>query len=121
MINAAVEASSKIPVKAIIADTTSGNTIRGIAAYRSRVPVLAHCYNEKTVRLLALSYGVFAEYAKRTKRHADFIPKALKNLVQRDDVSVSDEVIIISGSFGHKNGASFIEVGVIDQLLELIK
>ena len=119
LIKAAVEASAELPVKAILADTTSGNTIRGLAAYRSTKPIFAYCYNENTVRLLALSFGVFAEYSKRTRIHSHFIAKALKSLIKRDDTSINDSVIIISGSFGHKNGASFIEIGEIEQLIEL--
>lgn len=119
LIRAAVEASAQLDVKSILADTTSGNTIRGLAAYRSPKPIFAHCYNENTVRLLALSFGVFAEHAKRPKIHSHFIAKALKSLLKRDDTNIHDQVIIISGSFGHKNGASFIEIGEIEQLMEL--
>jgi len=119
LIKAAIEAGSKLPLKAMIADTTSGNTVRGLAAYRSQIPILAHCYNESTVRLMALSYGVFAEHAKRPKVHSDFIAKALETVMARKDITNQDNVLIISGSFGHKNGASFIEIGEISQLLEL--
>lgn len=119
LIRSAIEASSKLPLKAIIADTTSGNTIRGLAAYRSKIPVFAHCYHENTVRLMALSYGVFAEYAERPKVHIQFIVKALETVLKRKNINKDDSVLIISGSFGHKNGASFIEIGEINQLLQL--
>ena len=119
LIKAAVEASVELPISAIIADTTSGNTIRGLVAYRAKKPVYAHCYSEDTVRFLALSFGVFAEYYKAEKNHLGFIRKALREIVKRKDITINDEVIIISGSFGKANGASFIEIGEIDQLIEL--
>ncbi len=115
----AVKASVELPIRAIIADTTSGNTIRALAAYRPKKPVFAHCYLESTVRLMALSFGVFAEYTKQGKTHASFIPKALEILLKKGNFNHKDEVIIISGSFGKANGASFIEVGDIEQLLDL--
>ncbi|MCK5856973.1 MAG: pyruvate kinase [Bacteroidales bacterium] len=119
LIKSAVEASAKLPTSAIIADTTSGNTVRGLAAYRAKTPIYAHCYRDDTVRFLALSFGVFAEYSKPGKNHLSFIRKSLQSVVKRKDITHSDEVIIISGSFGKGNGASFIEVGEIDQLMEL--
>ncbi len=119
LIKAAVEASVELPVSAIIADTTSGNTVRGLVAYRAKKPVFAHCYREDTMRFLALSFGVFAEYSKPGKNHISFVRKSLESIIKRDDFNISDQLIIISGSFGKGNGASFIEIGDIDNLMEL--
>ena len=119
LIKAAVEASVELPITAIIADTTSGNTVRGLAAYRARKPIFAHCYREDTMRFLALSFGVFVEFAKPGKNHISFIRRSLESFIKRDNISLNDEVLIISGSFGKGNGASFIEVGDIDHLMDL--
>ena len=48
--------------RAIITDSYSGRTARNLAAFRGKYPVLAICYKEKTMRHLALSYGVEAIY-----------------------------------------------------------
>jgi len=116
---ATVESSVELNIRAMIADTTSGNTVRALAAYRPTKPIFAYCYNENTMRLMALSFGVFAEYTEAGEIHASFIPKALNTLLKRSNFNRKDKVIIISGSFGKANGASFVEVGDIDQLLEL--
>lgn len=58
----AVKATSKLKIRAIITDSYSGRTARNLAAFRGKYPVLAICYKEKTMRHLALSYGVEAIY-----------------------------------------------------------
>ncbi len=57
MVKAAVEATTELPITSIIADTYSGNTVRGLSAFRSKVPVYAQSYKPHTMRILALSYG----------------------------------------------------------------
>lgn len=119
LMKSAVNASVEIPLRLILADTTSGNTVRGIAGYRGRKLVYAHCYKESTMRVLALSFGVYANYAKPSKNHSDFVSSALNYLVDSKGYKSDDELIIISGSFGKANGTSFIEIGELGQLLEL--
>jgi pyruvate kinase len=63
----AVESAIKLNAKAIIADTSSGNSIRNIAGFRGRKPVFAHCYDQHVVRQLSLSFGVFPEYIQMTE------------------------------------------------------
>ena len=58
----AVKATSKLKIRAIITDSYSGRTARNLAAFRGKYPVLAICYKEKTMRHLALFYGVEAIY-----------------------------------------------------------
>ena len=119
LMKSAVEASVELPIKAIVADTTSGNTVRGMAAYRGQKLIFAHCYKESTMRILALSFGVYADYGKPEKVHSRFISKALDNLLNRGFYDEKDQVLVISGSFGKANGSSFIEVGEIARLREL--
>ena len=57
-----MKATSKLKIRAIITDSYSGRTARNLAAFRGKFPVLAICYKEKTMRHLALSYGVEAIY-----------------------------------------------------------
>ena len=60
----AVKATSKLKIRAIITDSYSGRTARNLAAFRGKYPVLAICYKEKTMRHLALSYGVEASICR---------------------------------------------------------
>ena len=50
----AVEAATKLDAKLIIADTTTGRTIRNMAGFRGKRIIYAPCYNRRVVRELAL-------------------------------------------------------------------
>jgi len=112
-----VEAAEKLDVKAILADTTSGNTIRALAAYRGRHTIYAQCYNEQTMRKLALSYGVHMDYMPVPANHSDFIKFALGNVSHKKAFNKDILVAVISSNFGQANGASFIEIATVENLL----
>lgn len=112
-----VEAAEKLDVKAILADTTSGNTIRALAAYRGRHTIYAQCYNDQTMRKLALSYGVHMDFMQVPANHSDFIKLALGNVSHKKAFERGNLVAVISSNFGQANGASFIEIATVENLL----
>ncbi len=120
MVKAAVESSSEMPIKAILADTYSGKTVLGLSAYRGKALVYGQCYFEETMRMLALSFGVYCDLIEESKNHAGFLKQALKNLLTKDNYHIKDMVAIVAGNFGKDAGASFLEIGRIDQLLKFI-
>ena len=109
----AVEAALELNARAIIADTSSGNSIRNMAGFRGRKPVFAHCYDWHVVRQLALSFGVFPQYIEKTKNSQDFIHKALTSHINNGDLREDDLVIVIAGNFGDSFGTSFIEISPV--------
>jgi pyruvate kinase len=113
----AVEAAVELNAKAIIADTSSGSSIRNMAGFRGCKPVFAHCYDHHTVRQLALSFGVFPEYIGRSKNSGEFVRKALRSHLSSGSLSEDDLVVIMAGNFGDSFGASFIEISPVKQLL----
>lgn len=113
----AVEAAISLNAKAIIADTSSGSSIRNMAGFRGRKPVFAHCYDQTTVRQLALSFGVFPEFIARTKSSREFVQMALQSHLTSGTLREDDLVVIIAGNFGDSFGASFIEISSVKQLL----
>jgi len=120
MVKAAVEASCDLPITSIVADTYSGNTVLGIAAYRAKVPVYAQCYIPHIMRVLALSYGVECDLIKESETHSVFVDQALNNLAKRDGYGDRDLVAFVAGNYGKSAGASFLEVGRIDQLRRFV-
>lgn len=112
-----VEAAEKLDVKAILADTTSGNTIRALAAYRGRHTIYAQCYDDQTMRKLALSYGVHMDWMKVPANHGNFIKLALENVSHKTAFKKDNLVAVISSNFGQANGASFIEIATVGNLL----
>jgi pyruvate kinase len=116
----AVETSIRIAAKGIIADTIKGRTIRDMASYRGINLVLAQCYSLRTMRELALSYGVYASYQERRKSVDEFIHIALKNLTKAHDLRDDDLIVVLAGNFSGRSGFSFIEVGSVMYLKDLI-
>ena len=67
---------------AIITHNYSGRMARNLAAFRGKYPVLAICYKEKTMRHLALSYGVEAIYMPELANGQEYYFAALRRLLQ---------------------------------------
>ncbi|MBR5832560.1 MAG: pyruvate kinase [Bacteroidales bacterium] len=113
-----VKASSKIKaIKAIITDVYSGNTARNIAAFRGKLPVFAICYNEKTMRHLALSYGIEPFYLPEKANGQQYYFAALRELIRRGIIAETDMVAYLSGG---KEGTktSFLEINVVKDVLD---
>lgn len=113
----AVQATLKLKAKAIIADTTTGRTIRNMAGYRGKKIIYAQCYSKRTVRELALSFGVYADYQELNEEH-EFVILALQNLVSKGKLAKDDRVVVVGGNFGRHNGASFIEISSVGNTLK---
>lgn len=113
---AAVKASRNLPIKAIVADTMSGNTVRGLASYRGRIPVYAQCYKSEVMRQLALSFGIYCRNIEPKLHHQEFITDALDELIYEGSLKLEDMVVVIAGSFGYSSSTSFIEIGDVEKL-----
>jgi pyruvate kinase len=113
----AVEAALKLNARAIIADTSSGSSIRNMAGFRGRKPVFAHCYDRRVVRRLALSFGVFPEYLEKTASSQAFVHKALASHLVNGTLREEDLVVVMAGNFGDRFGPSFIEISPVKLLL----
>ena len=107
----AVRACLNLPIHAIIIDTLSGRTGRYLAAFRGSKPVYAVCYRKCVMRQLAISYGIHAIYQEPTVDHESFLLGVLYYLEDRKWLKKEDLVVVIGGSFGAANGASFLEIG----------
>lgn len=113
----AVRACTNLPVKAVLIDTLSGRTGRYLAAFRGEKPVYALCYRKHVMRELALSYGVYAEYAEPAIAHDRFSYQMLLILERERKIANEDLVVVVGGSFGAAKGASFMEISRVIHLL----
>lgn len=114
----AVRASLILQTKAIITDTTTGRTARYLSAYRGKNPIFALCYNESVMRELALSYGVYPTYSKTQNTKGEFIKKLVIPLTEKEHFQKNDLIIVVAGSFGPSNGASFLEISTVENLIK---
>ncbi len=113
----AVKATDKMNIRAIITDSYSGRTARSLAAFRGRYPVLAICYNEKTMRHLALSYGVEAIYMPELGNGQEYYFAALRKLLKDGTIREDQMVAYLSGG---KSGThtSFLEINQVSDVLK---
>lgn len=113
----AVRACSMLPIKAIVLDTMSGRTGRYLSAFRGKVPIYVMCYNPTVMRQLALSFGLMATFMEPRESRDSFLFDAITQLVSNGKVTENDMVLVIGGSFGPGNGASFMEISEVKNLL----
>ena len=116
----AVKTAFRIGARGIIADTVLGRTIRDMASYRGINLILAQCYSERTMRELALSYGVYTSLQEKKKSVDEFIHIALKNLARTHNLSGEELVVVLAGNFSGGSGFSFIEVGTVQYLKDRV-
>lgn len=114
---AAVKGSIRLDAKAIIADSTSGRTLRSLAAYRGSKPIFAQCYSKRTMREMALSYGVIANYMEPKETSHEFLSEALTNLIENYTFTKDDLLVVAAGNFGRSVGVSFTEIGTLENLM----
>jgi pyruvate kinase len=113
---AAVEASTRLPVKAIVIDTLSGRTGRYIAAFRPKVPVFAKCYKDYSMREMSLSYGIFPTMMAPRQTKDEFEQVAIESLLETECIKPNDLVVVIGGAFGPSAGATFMEISTAETI-----
>ncbi len=113
----AVKSSSKLHVKAIITDSYTGRTARYLAAFRGTATVFSICYNERVMRMLSLSYGVWATYQPWNDSRRDYLHEALVQLIKSGWITQNDMVAYLSGSFGEGGGTTFLEINNVAKVL----
>jgi pyruvate kinase len=115
---AAVKAALRLNTKCIVADSMTGKSIRELAAYRGDNPIYAQIYDKRVVRLLSLSFGVFAEYAPMDVTSLRPLRKKIYRLISENNFNDDDLIIVLAGSFGVEHGASYIEISTVERFRE---
>ena len=117
----AVKAEMKLGLMGIITDSFTGRTARNIAAYRGKRPVFALCYNEKVMRELALSYGVYPIYQAGKKSTREYLFEGIKRLIGKELIQPDDLVAYLGGSYGEGGGTTFIEINRVKDVMSEYK
>ena len=112
-----VEASIKLDAKVVIADTTTGRTLRNVAGFRGRKPVYAQCYDRRVVRELGLSFGIFPKFLD-PKLSSDFVGRSIEQLKDLEHLEDEDIIVVIGGDYGVNHGSSFIEVSNVKNIFD---
>ncbi len=104
-----VEATVQLPVKAIVFDTWTGRTGRYLTEFRPKVSVYAMCYQDFTMRELALTYGIYPYPFGKHESKESMVASALKTLIDDGKIEKGDLVGFIGGSFNDAIGATYME------------
>lgn len=107
---AAVKAALRLNTRGIVADSLTGKSIRELAAYRGDNPIYALIYDKRVVRQLSLSFGVFADYLPMALTSAQPLKDSICRLINEKQFKDEDLIIVLAGSFGVQQGASYIEI-----------
>ncbi len=113
----AVRSIQKLNTKAIITDTDTGKTARYLSAFRGRTPIYAQCYDTRVMRELALNYGVMADFLDVEQSKKSFIKATLSRLIDLDEITQDDLIVVLAGNFGKKAGPSFVEISTAKNML----
>ena len=111
----AVMATKRMKLRAIIVDSYTGRTARYVSSFRGQCTVLAICYKAKTVRHLALSYGVSAIYMPFKSFGHEFLLAALRKLLA-DGLLHPEDRICYLGSQRKEQNTSFMEMNIVQNL-----
>ena len=115
----AIKATEQLGVKSIITDANTGKTARILSSYRGPNPVIALCYKEKTMRLLALSYGITPIFQHDKKELHEQYKIALKMLIEKKSINTDDKIAYLGGNFGEEKGTTFLEINNVEDILAI--
>ena len=99
-------------------DTLSGRTARYLAAFRGTSTVFAICYRERVMRMLSLSYGVWAVHQPWNDSRRGYFYDALNQLIKSGRITRDNMVAYLSGSFGEGGGTTFLEINNVGKVLD---
>ena len=117
----AVRSIQKLNTKAIITDTDTGKTARYLSAFRGKTPIYAQCYDHRVVRELALNYGVYADFLDVETSKKEFSKFTLTRLINKEEISPEDLIVVMAGNFGKKSGPSYVEISTARNMLSVEK
>ena len=69
------------------------------------------------MRALALTYGVFPSLIKKKNDTEAFTNEVINKLLDKKRIKQEDLILILAGNFGPTNGASFLEIGKVKDLV----
>jgi len=95
---AAAQIAESLPAEYAVAFTTSGDTARRMARYRSAVPVIAFTPHEKVRSQLALTWGVETFLVPEVKHTDQMVLQVDRGLLDIGKCAQGTPVVIVAGS-----------------------
>jgi pyruvate kinase len=115
---AAAEVGAIVGARALVAFTTTGQTVRRLARYRSPIPLLAFTSEPAVRRQLALTWGVQTFIVPRVRHTDDMVRQVEQALLETGQCADGDVIVIVAGSPpgipGRTNALRVHRVGDVD-------
>ena len=115
--HSAIKASLELNIEAILTDTLGGKTAKYLSAFKGKSKIYALCYNERIMRELAFSYGVYADKVPK-KFDRNIFKKKIETLIREKVLKPTDLVIILSGGMTAAHSASNLRISTAEKLLK---
>ncbi|MFD1773163.1 pyruvate kinase [Paenibacillus rhizophilus] len=97
--------------KAIISSTVSGHTARVVSKYRPKSPIIAVTTQERTMRQLALVWGITPVHGSPASSTDELLETAVKGGKDSGLVKAGDLVVITAGiPLGHSGSTNLVKV-----------
>ena len=93
----AVELTSYVDVKAIVAEAVSGYSTRMISNFRPNCPILATCTTKEVARSLALNYGVYTVIVPLMDDTDELVELVKEKAIDYFNLKNEDKIIITGG------------------------
>ncbi|MGL4912425.1 MAG: pyruvate kinase [Romboutsia sp.] len=105
-----------LDASAIITSTSSGHTARMVSKFRPKCPIIATSNNEKAMRQLALTWGVYTVKASDSKNTDEVIENSIEAAKNSNYINNGELVVITAGvPVGVSGTTNLIKVQVISE------
>lgn len=92
----AADTALTMDIKAIIAFTENGSTVRRLAKFRPIAPIVAACFNDQVARSLLDVFGV-TPYVTEVQNTAENDEKLAKNIALSVGLKPEDNILVVAG------------------------
>ena len=118
LVQAAIEASERLPIKAIVVHTYSGLTARLVSSFRGSIPIYVRCHELRIARELSLSYGLYPQIIELPKSTDDLISESVKPLLSKGILEEDDMIVVLAGSPPWRtNESNMIEINRVSSFI----
>ncbi|MCD6472528.1 pyruvate kinase [Candidatus Aerophobetes bacterium] len=113
--HATCQVAQDLGARAIITFTFSGSTALRVARYRPKVPIIAASPNRKTIKRLALSWGVYPIQSPDLNNTDEIISRSKKIALKTGIVQQGDKIVITAGvPFGIPGTTNLLKVETVN-------
>lgn len=116
--SATCSTAQNLGASAIITSTQSGFTAKMVSKYRPKCPIIAVTPDERVVRKLVLTWGVFPVLGNQTDNTDDMIQEAIMTSLEAKYIKDGDLVIITAGvPVGMAGTTNLLKVHVVGDVV----